>query len=286
MFGMAAAIFLVVVAIMLLGIMHKPSAQEEEKEHAFGTPLIWIGGIIVPILVLGVVLGFSVHGMAAFGDPPAGKPLTIEVIGHQWWWEVRYPQSGVVTANEIHIPTGQTVTFKLTSADVIHSFWVPELNGKMQTIPGQTNTLYMETNKAGRYRGECAVYCGLQHANMAFYVVAEPPATFNTWLAGQVKTPKTPTDPTLIRGQQVFLGSACVYCHTVAGTNASGKVGPDLSHLASRQTIAAGALPNTPGALGGWIEDPQTVKPGNLMPPENFSGPDLQALIAYLESLK
>ncbi len=280
----AAVIFVIVVALLIFGAIRRPGRTEAEDRHPFGTAMIWVGGIIVPLAVLGTVLGLSVRDMAIFDRPQA--QLTVEVIGHQWWWEVRYPQQGFATANELHIPTGQTVELKLTSADVIHDFWVPRLQGKIDAIPGETNTLTLETDNPGVYRGQCLVYCGLQHANMNFVVVADPPAQFATWLAGQQATPSAPTDATLVKGQQVFLGSACVYCHNVNGTNASGRVGPDLTHFGSRQQIGAGVLPNNPGALGGWIVNPQVSKPGNHMPPEDFSGPDLQALIAYLESLK
>lgn len=285
-FSIGALIFLAVVALLVYGAFRTPGRAEEEGRHPFGTAMVWVGGIAIPLIVLGTIYGLGLSGMGALGSASTTSPLTIEIIGHQWWWEVRYPHENVVTANEIHIPTGQTVEFKLTSADVLHAFWVPQLQGKVEAIPGQTNTFTIKTGRAGTYRGECLLFCGLQHANMNFLVVAESPDTFAAWLSGQAKTPAAPTDPLLLQGQQIFLGSACVYCHTIAGTNASGEIGPSLTHLASRQQLAAGALPNNPGALGGWIVDPQTIKPGNMMPPENFSGPDLQALIAYLESLK
>jgi cytochrome c oxidase subunit 2 len=289
-FGMAAAIFLAVVALLLYGAVRRPGPAVAEGRHPFGTGMIWIGGIAVPIVVLGIVYGLSVWDMAAFGGGPPAQ-LTVNVIGHQWWWEVRYPQQGsisqsFITANEIHIPTGRAVEVKLTADDVIHDFWVPKLQGKIDAIPGETNTLSLQTDTAGTYRGQCLVYCGLQHANMNFVVVADAPAQFDAWLAAQQAAPSPPTDPKLDKGQQVFLGSACVYCHAVAGTNASGRVGPDLTHFGSRQQIGAGVLPNNPGALGGWIVNPQTAKPGNHMPPEDFSGPDLEAMISYLESLK
>jgi cytochrome c oxidase subunit 2 len=284
LFGIAVVIFGVVVVLLVWGAHRQPTAEEEQHDHPFGTRLVWIGGIIIPIIVLALVFGLSIAQMSASGGQ--SNELTVQVIGHQWWWEVQYPQSKVTTANEIHIPVGQRVNVLVTSADVIHAFWVPELQGKMDAIPGQSNSIQLEASKAGTYRGDCLTYCGLQHANMNFLVVAESQDQFTSWLSGQSTTPSPPSDPQLLHGQQVLLSSACAYCHTIDGTNASGKAGPDLTHLASRQQIAAGTLPNTAGALGGWIVDPQTAKPGNKMPPENFSGPDLQALIAYLESLK
>ncbi|HZU76723.1 MAG TPA: cytochrome c oxidase subunit II, partial [Dehalococcoidia bacterium] len=284
-FAMAAAIFIAVVAILLYGAVRRPSAEEAERQHPLGTPLVWIGGIAIPIAVLTAVYCLSIWDVAIYGaDPPA--QLTIDVIGHQWWWEVRYPQQGIVTANEIHIPINTDVKLELTSSDVIHDFWVPQLQGKIDAIPGESNTLTLDAPNAGTYRGQCLVYCGLQHANMNFLVVAEPAATFDQWLAGQQQTPAAPTDPTLLRGQEIFTEAACAYCHTVKGTSAEGRAAPDLTHFGSRTQIGAGVLPNNADALARWIANSQAVKPGNLMPPQDISGPDLQDLIAYLESLK
>ncbi|MGI8550862.1 MAG: cytochrome c oxidase subunit II [Dehalococcoidia bacterium] len=283
--GMGIVIFVIVVAILLYAVYRNPSQEEQQQERPFGTKLLWVGGITVPLLVFAFIYALSVRDMVASGNP--GSPaVTIEVIGHQWWWEVRYPQQRIVTANEIHIPAGENALVKLTSADVLHAFWVPQLHGKLDTVPGQTNSITLKASHPGTFRGECLVYCGLQHATMNFIVVADSPDQFAAWLSNQASTPSTPADPNLVKGQQVFLGSACVYCHSLAGTNASGDIGPNLTHLASRQQLGAGALPNNVGSLGGWIINPQVSKPGNLMPPENFSGPDLQALLAYLESLK
>jgi cytochrome c oxidase subunit II len=284
LFTAAAIIFVIVVAILVIGAIRRPSTAEELRAHPFGTPLVWIGGIIVPLLVLAGVFGLSIARMVNYNT---GSPdLTIDVIGHQWWWEVRYPDDNVVTANEIHIPVGQRAHIVLTSQDVIHAFWVPALQGKIDAIPGMTNTLALEANTPGTYRGECLTYCGLQHANMNLLVIAQPADQFQDWLSAQSATPPAPTDPQLLHGQQVFLNGNCVYCHTIAGTAARGQAGPDLTHMESRQQLAAGAISNTPGALGGWIVDAQTIKPGNAMPPQEISGPDLQALISYLESLK
>ena len=251
-------------------------------------------GLVLPATVLLVILGYtmstlravSAAGSASQAGQASQAPLAIDVIGHQWWWEVRYPDEQVVTANEIHVPTGRTIALKLTSDDVIHSFWAPQLMGKADLIPGTTTSLQFQVDQAGEYRGQCAEFCGIQHAHMAFYVIAEAPATFDSWLSTQRQPSPQPTDSLVLQGQQVFLGASCVYCHTVQGTNASGTLGPDLTHLASRKTIGAGMLPNTPGALGGWIENPQAIKPGNKMPPMQLDGPDLQALLAYLGSLK
>jgi cytochrome c oxidase subunit 2 len=284
LFAISAVIFFEVILIMGYGAWRKPSAAEQEAHHDFGTPLLWIGGIILPLIILATVLGLTVDGMLTTSDPPAN--LTIEVVGHQWWWEVRYPSEHIITANEIHIPVGQPVRVELTSADVIHDFWVPQISGKIDAIPGETNTIQLEASTAGNYRGECLVYCGLQHANMNFLVVAQSPSDYDAWVSTESAPPAPPATTDLIQGQQIFLSSSCVYCHTVAGTSAQGTTGPDLTHIGSRQYIAAGVLPNNPGTLGGWINNPQQIKPGNLMPPSDFSGPDLQLLLAYLESLK
>jgi cytochrome c oxidase subunit 2 len=278
-------IFLAVIALLLFGAFRRPAATQQSDSHRTGTALIWIGGIAIPIVVLGTVFGLSIANMAAYSGQPSAD-ISIDVIAHQWWWEVRYPNDKVVTANEIHIPVGESARVSVTSADAMHAFWVPQLQGKIDAVPGHTNTITLTSSSTGTFRGECLVYCGLQHANMNFIVVVDSISDYRTWLASESATPAPPTDAELVHGQQVFLGSACVYCHTVAGSNASGKVGPDLTHIASRQQLGAGAISNTPGSLGGWIVDPQTIKPGNMMPPENFNGSDLQVLIAYLESLK
>jgi cytochrome c oxidase subunit 2 len=222
----------------------------------------------------------------ALAYPPTPPALTIEVIGHMWWWEVRYPDHEVTTANEIYIPAGQPVNIRLTTNDVIHSFWVPELNGKIDMIPGKTNTLWLQAAEPGIYRGLCTEFCGLQHAKMQYLVIAVPPNAFAQWVEAQRQPAPAPTDETTRLGQQIFLGSACVYCHAIRGTNASGQLGPDLTHIASRRTLGAGILPNNRGTLGGWTINSQHIKPGNRMPPMNLSGAELQALLDYLATLR
>lgn len=223
-------------------------------------------GIIIPLVILIFVFGLNLNTLAALSPARAEPELVIEVIGHRWWWEVRYPHHDLVIANEIHIPTGTRVELRLTSEDVIHSLWVPELNGKTDLIPGQSNRMTLYTDEAGEYRGACAELCGVQHAKMLFYVIAQPPDEFEQWVAQQQQPAPQPATELVQRGQQIFLGAACVYCHAIEGTNASGVIGPDLTHLASRKTLAAGAIPNTRGNLAGWIIDPQGIKPGNEMP--------------------
>jgi cytochrome c oxidase subunit 2 len=265
-----------------------PAVVPSGQPGAFpGTPIAWVigGGIIMPAVVLTLTYALTLATMRAQASQPA-QGVVIEIIGRQWWWEVRYPAAEVVTANEIHIPAGQPVTLQLTSADVIHSFWVPELNGKLDLNPRQTNTLILQADQPGEYRGQCAEFCGIQHAKMALLVIAHEPAEFEAWLSAQQQDAPAPADEATEFGQQVLLGSACVYCHTIRGTNASGVLGPDLTHLASRRTLAAATIPNTRGHLAGWIIDPQGIKPGNKMPPTDLGADELQALLAYLESLR
>jgi cytochrome c oxidase subunit 2 len=221
---------------------------------------------------------------------PANKPLRIDVVGHQWWWEVKYPDpdshNDVAAANEIHVPVGRPVLIKMTSQDVIHSFWAPNLAGKKDLVPGHETITWFRADSAGVYRGQCAEFCGHQHAKMAFYIVAEPRLQFESWLQKQRNEAEQPSDSLRLAGERVFLSGPCAMCHTVAGTGAGGNIGPDLTHLASRRTIAAGTLPNNTGNLAGWILDPQGIKPGAKMPPTRLEPEQLQALLAYLEGLK
>ncbi|HET6763614.1 MAG TPA: cytochrome c oxidase subunit II [Longimicrobiaceae bacterium] len=219
-----------------------------------------------------------------------GDPLRITLVGHQWWWEVQYhdsvPARQMTTANEIHIPVGRPVLLTLQSRDVIHSFWVPRLHGKRDLIPGYVNRIWLRADRPGTFRGQCAEFCGQQHAKMALWVVAEPPARYAAWYAAQLRPAEAPADSTRAAGQKAFLGGACVMCHSIRGTPSGGRNGPDLTHLGSRRTLAAGTLPNTPGHLAGWVADPQSVKPGTQMPPSQLRPDELRALVAYLEGLR
>jgi cytochrome c oxidase subunit 2 len=241
------------------------------------------------ILFVFLIASFST-GRALSARLAEQNAVTIEVTGQQWWWQVRYLDQNApnifTTANEIHIPVGLPVTLKLQSVDVNHSFWVPNLSGKKDLIPGKQTIMWLQADRAGLYRGQCAEYCGLQHAHMALYVVAEPVEQFNAWLAAQRAAAAQPTSEQQQRGQQVFLHAPCIMCHTIRGTPAGASLGPDLTHIASRQTIAAGTLPNTRGHLSGWVVDAQGIKPGTRMPANNLSAEDLQALLDYLQSLK
>lgn len=236
-----------------------------------------------------VIISISV-GKTNHNSPNRANSIVVEITGNQWWWQIRYPNDDasriVVTANELHIPVGRPVMIRGTSNDVIHSFWVPNLQGKRDLIPSRVTTEWIQADRAGRFRGQCAEFCGLAHARMALWVVAEPPEQFEAWMERQLQPAPAPSDQVKHRGQQVFLNNACILCHAIEGTPAAGQVGPDLTHFASRLTIAAGTLPNNKGNLAGWISDPQNIKPGNHMATVPVKADDLQPLLEYLESLE
>jgi cytochrome c oxidase subunit II len=288
MFAIAAFVFLVVMGLLSYGLLRRRSRSSDapDLEDRGGLGTVLLGGVAFPIVVLIALFVITLLALQAQAHEDAsGHPVTVDVIAHQWWWEFRYPDRGVTTANELHIPTGQPVLLRVTSDSVIHSLWVPRLQRKLDAIPGQTNVVTLQADIDGTYLGECAEFCGLQHANMHFQVIAQPSADFDTWVSEQQRPAPTPTDTTVERGQQLFLGSSCVYCHTVSGTNATGAVGPDLTHVASRTTLAAGTIANTPDDLARWIADPQSVKPGTQMPGTTLTPEEMQELVAYLESL-
>lgn len=291
LFTMGTAVYVVVMALAAISLVRARRADhvavEDTADPRVARHLVVYGGIIGPAIVLLVLNVLSVPLSAEVSDRPGAEEgdLVVEVVAEKFWWRVNYPDHDVVTANEIHIPTGERVHVRITSTDVIHSFWVPKLAGKIDATPGHTTELILETDEPGRYRGRCTEFCGLAHAQMVVHVVAEEPDDFERWVAQQTQPQQLPTDDTLIRGREVFLSSSCVYCHAVDGHTAPNDIGPDLTHLASRETIAAGVLPNTRGFLGGWIVDPQAQKPGNLMPGTQLAGDELEALLDYLESL-
>ncbi len=250
--------------------------------------VLW--SVSVSIALLFVLVFASVLTDRALARLSLANAVNIEVTGYQWWWNVRYrgdqPSDTFTTANELHIPVGRPVVLKLNGGDVIHSMWVPSLSGKKDLIPGRTATLHLQADQPGRYRGQCAEFCGYQHAFMAFEVIADPPERYEAWLASQRQPAPEPTDATVRRGQEVFLGSACVMCHAIRGTIAGARLGPDLTHLGSRSTIAAGTLLNRPAELARWIANPQQFKPGSNMPATTLSSADMGALVSYLESLQ
>jgi len=298
MFWVSAAVLTLVTLAMLYAVLrHRKKrdavsdpeaipAPAAERKHALFVA-IPTGLTIIALFGLQIASLTTDRTLASLSTDNA---VVIDVTGHQWWWEVQYaettPSLRVTTANEIHVPVGRPVVLRLQSHDVIHSFWAPNLAGKKDLIPGHETTFSFKADRAGVFRGQCAEYCGYQHANMGFLVIAEPPDQFRAWLDKQRAVPPPPDDPLRQRRQEVFLASTCGMCHTIQGTPAGGKVAPDLTHIASRQTIAAATLPNTPGNRAGWIADSQGIKPGNRMPPNPLAPLDLQALLAYLGSLK
>jgi cytochrome c oxidase subunit 2 len=279
MFGVACVGFGLIVTLLFLGWARRehPNLPGGHGERA-ATGLVIGLGVALPIaLLVALFIWSDLFVMKSTAAPTGRTPLTIRVIGHQWWWEVRYDGSPAVTANEIHIPVRTKVTAVVTTDDVIHSFWVPELNRKVDMVPGMTNRLLLVADKPGVYRGQCAEFCGLQHAHMSVEVVAEPKAAFDGWLARTARP--------AARGNTLFAQN-CSGCHQVRGTSARADVGPDLTHFASRRTIAALTLPNTPQNLREWLRDPQHVKPGNRMPNLELSESDWTALQRYVESLR
>ncbi|HEX6939389.1 MAG TPA: cytochrome c oxidase subunit II [Longimicrobiales bacterium] len=255
--------------------------------------LRWIvaGGVAFPVLTMVPLFVLTMRTLAAVEARDAEPALTIDVIGRQFWWEVHYRDDEgrriFETANEIHIPVGRIVLLRLYGADVIHSFWVPRLAGKLDMIPGRINQLRLRADAPGIYRGQCAEYCGLQHAKMAFLVIAEPEDAFRAWARQQARPAAEPADTLALRGRRVFARSACRACHAIRGTAANPSMpGPDLTHLAGRRALAAASLPNTRGHLGGWISDPQALKPGNLMPVVPLAREDFNALLHYLRGLR
>jgi cytochrome c oxidase subunit 2 len=260
----------------------------EDGERRMTRGVTW--AIAATVVTLLVFFGYDLVIGRTLGTQPGPHPLTVEVTGHQWWWEVQYADTSAhgrfTTANEIHVPVGEPVLFLLGASDVIHSMWVPNLGGKKDLIPGYTQSVWFQADTAGVYRGQCAEFCGLQHAKMAMYIVAEPRARYDQWVAEQRRSAETPTDSAQRRGRDVFMTNTCAMCHAIEGTEAGSHNGPDLTHIASRRTIAAGTLPNTRGNLAGWIVDPQGIKPGSRMPPNMLTPKDLDALLTYLQSLK
>jgi cytochrome c oxidase subunit 2 len=279
MFVGAVVVFGVVATLLLIGVLRRRGERRPvQTDTPLARRLVLYGGAVVPVVVLVALFALVLHTIPSTSAAEAKKGrLTIRVIGHQWFWEIRYPRSGVVTANELHMPAGVPVRIEARTADVIHSFWVPELNRKLDMIPGKRNDLLLETDRAGTYRGQCAEFCGLEHGLMAFSVVVQTRNRFQAWLAQQQQTAK---------GNDVFLSSGCGGCHTVRGTPADGTYAPDLTHIASRATLAAGTIANTPANLRRWIQDPQGIKPGNKMPALGLTAEDLDAVVAYLETLK
>ena len=279
-----ALVFVVVEGLLIVSIIRFRKRREEDVRQIHGNTSIEVVWTLIPAVLIAIIFTFTVRTMNTLDLP--GGDVPVQVTGHQWWWEVRYPQAGVTAANEVHVPAGRSVDVSLASADVIHSFWVPQLGGKTDAVPGHTNHVTFLAATPGLYQGQCAEFCGLQHAHMRFDLVVESPAEFSAWLAHQAEPAAKPSTAAAQRGEQVFLAGPCAGCHAVRGTSAQGAFGPDLTHLAGRRMIAAGTIENTPENLDRWLRDPQAIKPGALMPTLPIGDADRTALVAYLEGLE
>ncbi|HEX3424820.1 MAG TPA: cytochrome c oxidase subunit II [Acidimicrobiales bacterium] len=283
MFALATGVYVVVAGFIIWAVLRGRRGTGEGKvgDDAW---IIW-GGIGVPVVILAVLAVATVRVTSTLRRP-SPKALPLEVQAKDWWWSVTYTSYGFTTANEIHLPAGQPVEIGLDSDNVIHSFWVPQLAGKLDVIPGQHNVLRFTPEKVGTYRGECAEFCGIEHARMGFLVIVQTPAEFAVWAANEQPVPLPPDGEGAAEGQQVFMRQPCAGCHTIRGTQATGTVGPDLTNIGGRQTLGGDTLLNTPNNLAGWISDAQFYKPGALMPPIQLNKTDLDNLVTYLEGLK
>jgi cytochrome c oxidase subunit II len=290
MLAAAAIVFLGAVAMLVLAWWRRdrPGLPFVGEREDLSQGMVLVFGIVVPLVALVALFGVSDVYLVGQTSPPdpSSTRLTLNVIGHQWWWEIRYDDGRAITANEIHIPVGTRVNVVATSADVIHSFWVPALNRKIDMIPGLRNRVLLYASEPGVYRGQCSQFCGLQHANMAMKVFAQRPAAFRAWLAGQERPATTPTTGRAAAGRRLFTSAQCASCHTISGTPAQGTVGPNLSHVASRTSLASDEIPNTAAWLTAWLRNPQKIKPGDRMPDLGLSSSQISDLVAYLEQLR
>jgi cytochrome c oxidase subunit II len=286
-------IFVVVAGLLVYAIVrfrHRAGDELSEPPQVYGSNQIELAWTVLPILIVFVLILVTSRTIADIQNrkaPPTAVQAT--VVGHQWWWEIRYPELGIVTANELHVPAsdgrGSQPTFlKLQSADVAHSFWVPQLAGKTDVIPNRENLMWIEPTQPGTYLGNCAEYCGTQHARMLIRVVVDPPQEFERWVRQQQQPAAVETNAA--EGRKAFFSNSCVNCHTINGTSAQGKFGPDLTHLMSRETLAAGAVPNSPNSLRLWVSDPQKAKVGCLMPNMQLTDEQVDQIAAYLQTLK
>ncbi len=289
-FWVAVGVFVIVEGLLFFAVFRFRQRRGRERQlpaQTHGNSRLEIGWTIAPALVLAVIAVPTVATIFDLSAEPEGNVLQINVTGHQWWWEVEYPESGVLTANEIHIPTGRPVRVTLTSFDVIHSFWVPKLAGKQDVVPGAVRKLTIQSDEPGVFNGQCMEYCGLSHANMRLVVIAQPEQEFQAWATAQQQPGLTPAVGSQAEaGQKVFLGGACVGCHAIGGTSAAGRIGPDLTHFAARSHFAGAIFQRTPENVAAWLKDPPGRKTGAKMPNLNLSDEQIAGLVAYLESLK
>lgn len=277
------AIFILVLVLTIMSLLSK-RWQKIPRPPLGDSMFIMIGGLILPLLVLFPLLIETLFVTKEL--QPKKDSMVIRLTGHMWWWEVEYPDHGIISANELIIPAGVPIKLEMTSADVIHSFWAPSLSGKTDLIPGQKTYHWLEASKVGSYRAQCAEFCGLQHARMALLVIAKEPKEFEDWVKARVSPPPPPTEGVLAQGLNAFMESGCAECHSIRGTAARGKIGPDLTHIGSRSSLGAGVLPNTFGSLAGWVANPQALKPGNKMPASYIKAEDYHPLITYLMGLE
>jgi cytochrome c oxidase subunit 2 len=288
MFWICTVVWCAVASGTAIAIVRGRRGTSMASERQLGSSVAVAAGLSIVALI--ALLLQSVVTGRALETPRSPDALRIQVTGNQWWWDVQYvtanPSLRVTTANEIHIPVGRPIRFDLFSNDVIHSLWIPNLQGKIDLVPGRLNELWLQADRAGEYRGQCAEYCGLQHAKMALVVIAEAPAAFERWLNDNGAPAPSPVMPEQPRGKEVVESGPCAMCHNITGTLAGGRTAPDLTHIASRRTIGAGSVPNTRGYLAGWIADPQHIKPGSRMPSVGLHDEELLAVLAYLETLK
>jgi cytochrome c oxidase subunit 2 len=285
LFIAGAIVFVAVMIAFALAIRTGRNTPDNAAADRDGRRFQLIGGGLVPAVIVAVVFVATLRAMSAPSTSASSTASDVELIGRQWWWEVRYPRLGIVSANEIHIPVGRPVRLTVRSGDVIHSFWVPRLHGKIDLVPGRVNAIWLDATSPGTYRGQCAEYCGLQHALMGLQVIAHEPASYTAWTLRERAPAGPPPDTLAAAGARVF-ERVCAACHAVRGTLAAGTRGPDLTHIASRVTLAAGSLPNSRANLTAWIANAERIKPGNGMPSMNLQAADLRAVVAYLESLR
>lgn len=297
-FWVCAVVYVIVMAILVIAFLRNRRADEKSAPELLPDPAreqrvsnIVKGAVGISIIVLFTLMVLSFRtGRAVNSLSYAESPIEIRITGNQWWWDVEYrdpvPSMNIRTANELHLPVGRPVKLNLQSTDVIHSFWLPNMHGKIDLIPGYETTFFFRPDEAGTYFGQCAEFCGYQHAKMRFAVTVESQEDYEKWAAAQRQVPPPPVDPLQQRGQQIFLTSVCTQCHAVAGTTANARVGPDLTHIATRHYIAAASMHNVHDHLKAWITDPQRIKPGVRMPMNTYAEEDLNALVTYLENLK